>query len=128
MENMDLGIHKSRYLIPSYFSVTYYVTQNETFISIQHLQYIMWRHIWYKELPLVFCGHRDGAEVWVTPEERHIKTTGTLSTQTLRAALALGGKDAPEGCTITHKPEYTLLKVKRRLAEGNDYGNKEVGA
>ena len=103
------------------------MTQNETFISIQQLQYIMWRHIWYKELPLVICGSKDGAEVWVFPEEIYIKTSGTLSTRTLRGALAKEGKGAPWGCSITHKDGYTVLKVKRGVVEGNDYDNKEVG-
>ena len=103
------------------------MTQNETFISIQHLQYIMWRHIWYKELPLVFCAHKDDAEVWIFPEEIHIKTSGTLSTRTIRGALVIEMEGTPGGCSITHNPQYMVLKVKRGVTDGNDNDNEEVG-
>ncbi len=84
-----------------------------------------WRYIWYKELPLVFCAHEDGAEVWVFPEEIHIKTSGTLSIRTLRGAIKAEG--VPGGCSITHNTQYTVLKVRRGVTNGNDYGNGEVG-
>ena len=86
------------------------------------------RHIWYKELPLVFCAHKDGAEVWIFPEEIHIKTSGTLSTRTIRNALVIVVEGAPEGCSITHKTQYTMLKVRRGVTDGADNGNEEVGA
>ena len=87
----------------------------------------MWRHIWYKELPLVFCAHNDGAEVWIFPEEIHIKTSGTLSTRTIRGALVIEIEGTPGGCSITHNPQYMVLKVKRGVTDGNDNDNEEVG-
>ena len=72
---------------------------------------------------MIICAHRDGAEVWVRPKEFHIKTSDTLSTRTLRGALKIETE-----CTITHKGQYTLLKVKRGVPYGVDNGNEEVGA
>ena len=84
-------------------------------------------YIKYKELPLVICASKDGAEIWVFSEEIHIKTSGTLSTRTLRGALAIEAEGAPGGCSITHNAQYTVLKVRRGVTDGNDYGNEEVG-
>lgn len=80
------------------------------------------------EHELIACVNVDGAEIRISPDEIQIRTSGTLSTQTLRAALAIGGKDAPEGCNLTHKARYTMLKVKRRVTDGADNDNEEVGA
>ncbi len=88
----------------------------------------MQTYIKYKELPLVICASKDGAEIWHFPEEIHIKTSGTLSTRTLRAALAIVAEGEPEGCSITHNAQYTVLKVKRGVTDGADNDNEEVGA
>lgn len=79
------------------------------------------------EHELIACANADGAEIRISPEEIHIKTSGTLSTQTLRAAFAIGGKDLEGGCTLTHKTRYMVLKVKRGVTDGADNDNEEVG-
>ena len=80
------------------------------------------------EHELIACANADGAEIRISTDEIQIRTSGMLSTQTLRAALAIGGKGAPGGCTLTHKARYMVLKVKRGVTDGADNGNEEVGA
>ena len=80
------------------------------------------------EHELIACANDDGAEIRISPDEFQIRTSGMLSTQTLRAALAIGGKDLDGGCTLTHKARYTVLKVKCGVTDGADNGNEEVGA
>ena len=79
------------------------------------------------EHKLIACANADGAEITISPEEIQIRTSGTLSTRTLRGALAIVAEGEPEGCSITHNPQYTVLKVKRGVTDGNDYGNGDVG-
>ena len=80
------------------------------------------------EHELIACANADGAEIRISPDEIQIRTSGTLSTRTLRTAFVIGGKDLEGGCTLTHKARYTLLKVKRGVTDGVDDGNEEVGA
>ncbi len=80
------------------------------------------------EHKLIACANADGAEIRISPAEIQIRTSGTLSTQTLRAALAIVAEGEPEGCSITHKARYTMLKVRRGATDGADNDNEEVGA
>ena len=67
------------------------------------------------EHKLIACANADGAEITISPEEIQIRTSGTLSTQTLRVALAMVAEGEPEGCSIIHKARYTMLKVRRAI-------------
>ena len=80
------------------------------------------------EHELIACANDDGAEIRISRAEIQIQTSGTLSTETLRAALAIVAEGEPEGCSITHKARYTMLKVRRGVTDGADNGNEEVGA
>ena len=80
------------------------------------------------EHELIACANDDGAEIRISPDEFQIRTSGMLSTQTLRAALAIVAEGEPEGCSITHKARYTMLKVRRVVTDGADNDNEEVGA
>ena len=80
------------------------------------------------EHKLIACANDDGAEIRISRAEIQIQTSGTLSTETLRAALAIVAEGEPEGCSITHKARYTMLKVRRGVTDGADNGNEEVGA
>ncbi len=65
------------------------------------------------EHKLIACANADGAEIRISTEEIQIRTSDMLSIQTLRAALAIVAEGEPEGCSITHKARYTMLKVRR---------------
>ena len=65
------------------------------------------------EHELIACANADGAEIRITKEEIQIRTPDMLSSQTLRAALAIEAEGVPGGCSLSHKTRYMVLKVRR---------------
>jgi len=65
------------------------------------------------EHEVIACANADGAEIRISPEEIQIRTSDMLSTETMRAVLAIEAERATGGGSLTHKARYTMLKVRR---------------
>jgi len=75
------------------------------------------------EHKLIACANADGAEIRISTEEIQIRTSDMLSTETLRAALAIEAECSPGGCSLTHRARYMVLKVRRGPTNPQESGN-----
>lgn len=72
--------------------------------------------------PLYVDGRRDKVRRFInpSPDEIQIRTSGTLSSETMRAAFAIVAEHKAGGCSLIHKARYTMLKVRRGATDGDD--------